>query len=106
MSAPVSVRLSIELQDVLAALGSKHTAARALILIGLAATGADLTSFQREILQLLAEPLDVKLLAALESLKERSTSVVHPYYAPPESERRAVLPPPLPLDDDDYEHDV
>lgn len=95
MSAPLSVRLRPELQDVLASLGSPHTTARALILIGLAATGADLAAFQRDITLLLAEPLDTKLLGALSALNERGHRVVRAYYAPPENEHRAVLPPPL-----------
>ncbi len=105
MSAPLSVRLRPELQDVLASLGSPHTTARALILIGLAATGADLSAFSRDITLLLAEPLDMKLLGALSAINERGSSVVRAYYAAPENERLAGLPPPLamPIEAEDRE---
>lgn len=97
---PESVRMRQELAEALRQMGNFSTVARAMILVGMAATGEDVAPFHRDIYALLGEVLPQPLRAALTAIVEgRPTGVGRAWdggsFSPP-------APPPAPVDSDPF----
>ncbi len=91
MTAPLAIRLRQLLQDQVATHGPRHTVARALILIGLAAIGDDIHSYSRDIQRLLLDDLSPAMNAKLiELLNNPQQSVVQAHYMLKGSDFEAV----------------
>lgn len=81
MTAPLAVRLRQPLQDQVGNHGPRHTAARALILIGLAAIGDNVQPFKRDMQRLLLDDLDEAIIAKLhEILGNPQQIALHTHY--------------------------
>lgn len=91
MTAPLAVRLRQALQNQVGIHGPRHTAARALILIGLAAIGDDVQLFKRDMQRLLLDDLSPALHAKLiELLNNPQQNVVQAHYMLKGSDFEAV----------------